>query len=100
MAATKSYGVAVRRSAPLRLPMHPDAPSHGSFRGWMERSESPIAIDLFCGAGGLGYGLECAGYRVALAADIDGWALETHAHNVEGVALELDLVDKDVRDKS
>jgi DNA (cytosine-5)-methyltransferase 1 len=64
----------------------------------MQASERPIAIDLFSGAGGLSYGLESAGYRVALAADIDEWALETHAHNFEGVALHLDLGDKDVRD--
>jgi DNA (cytosine-5)-methyltransferase 1 len=35
---------------------------------------------------------------VALAADLDDWALETHAHNFEGVALQLDLGDPDVRD--
>jgi DNA (cytosine-5)-methyltransferase 1 len=98
MAQSNSYGVTVRRSEALRLPMHPGAPSHGSFRSWMQASERPIAIDLFSGAGGLSYGLECAGYRVALAADIDAWALETHAHNFEGVALQLDLGDKDVRD--
>jgi DNA (cytosine-5)-methyltransferase 1 len=64
----------------------------------MQASERPIAIDLFSGAGGLSYGLESAGYRVALAADIDEWALETHAHNFEGIALQLDLGDKDERD--
>lgn len=98
MAQSKSYGVTVRRSEALRLPMHPGAPSDGSFRSWMQASERPIAIDLFSGAGGLSYGLECAEYRVALAADIDAWALETQAHNFEGVPLQLDLVDKDVRD--
>ena len=98
MALSRSYGVAVRRSEALRLPMHPAAPNHGSFRAWMQTSERPVAIDLFSGAGGLSYGLESAGYRVALAADIDEWALETHAHNFEGVALQLDLGDKDVRD--
>ena len=98
MAPAKSFGVAVRRSESLRLPMHPAAPSHGSFRSWLQASERPIAIDLFSGAGGLSYGLESAGYRVGLAADLDAWALETHAHNFEGVALQLDLGDKDVRD--
>lgn len=98
MAATKSYGVRVRRSEPLRLPMHSQAPSQGSYRSWMLESERPLAVDLFSGAGGLSYGLEAAGYRVALAVDLNDWALETHAHNFEGVALQLDLGDKDVRD--
>jgi len=98
MAEVKTYGVAVRRSESLRLPMHPDAPSQGRYRSWMTGSDRPLAIDLFSGAGGLSYGLEAAGYRVALAVDLDDWALETHAHNFEGVALQLDLGDPDVRD--
>lgn len=98
MAGSKTYGVAVRRSEPLRLRMHPDAPSQGDYRSWMLRSDRPLAIDLFSGAGGLSYGLEAAGYRVALAVDLDDWALETHAHNFEGVALQLDLGDPEVRD--
>lgn len=98
MAATRTYGVTLRRSEPLRLPMHPNAPNHGGYRAWMQASEQPLAIDLFSGAGGLSYGLEAAGFRVALAVDIDNWALETHAHNFEGVALQLDLAKKDVRD--
>jgi len=64
----------------------------------MQSSEHPLAIDLFSGAGGLSYGLESAGYRVALAVDVNEWALETHAHNFEGVALQLDLADREVRD--
>lgn len=98
MAGRLTYGVAVRRSEALRLSMHPDAPSQGEYRSWMLRSDRPLAIDLFSGAGGLSYGLEAAGYRVALAVDLDDWALETHAHNFEGVALQLDLGDPDVRD--
>ena len=98
MPGCNSYGVSVRRSDPLRLSMHPDAPSQGDWRSWMLSSDRPLAIDLFSGAGGLSYGLEMAGYRVALAVDLDDWALETHAHNFEGVALRLDLGDPDVRD--
>jgi DNA (cytosine-5)-methyltransferase 1 len=64
----------------------------------MEASDRPLAIDLFSGAGGLSLGLEAAGYRVALAVDIDEWALETQAHNFEGLALRLDLAVRDVRD--
>lgn len=97
--AGRTYGVTVRRSEALRLPMHPKAPSHGSYRAWMQASDRPLAIDLFSGAGGLSYGLEAAGYRVALAVDINEWALETHAANFEGVALNLDLGDPETRDQ-
>lgn len=31
----------------------------------------PVAVDLFCGAGGLTYGLEQAGVRVAVGVDVD-----------------------------
>lgn len=95
--ATRSYGVTLRRSAPLRLAMNPAAPDQGSFRHWMQESSRPIAIDLFCGAGGLTLGLEQAGYRVALAVDTDEWSLETHAHNFEGLALNLDLANPTAR---
>ncbi|MEX2551537.1 MAG: DNA cytosine methyltransferase, partial [Actinomycetota bacterium] len=64
----------------------------------MESQERPVALDLFSGAGGLTLGLEAAGYRVALAADIDPWALETHRHNFSGLALALDLGDSATRD--
>lgn len=97
-AATRSYGVTLRRSAPLRLAMHPAAPDQGLFRRWMQDSERPVAVDLFCGAGGLTLGLEEAGYRVGLAVDTDEWSLETHAHNFEGLALNLDLAEPEVRD--
>lgn len=38
-------------------------------------------IDLFCGAGGLSYGFEQAGFRVALGIDNDKMALETFKAN-------------------
>lgn len=97
-ASARTYGVTARRSAPLRLPMHADAPEHGSWERWVEESEDPIAIDLFAGAGGLSEGLEAAGYRVALSVDIEEWALETHAHNFAGLALKLDLASPEARD--
>ena len=33
------------------------------------------AIDLFCGAGGLSYGFECAGFNILLGIDSDQKAL-------------------------
>lgn len=97
-APARSYGVTLRRSAAVRLAMHTAAPDQGSFRRWMRDSARPIAVDLFCGAGGLSLGLEEAGYRVALAVDMEEWSLETHAHNFEGLALNLDLAKPEARD--
>lgn len=37
----------------------------------MSKSRKIVAVDLFCGAGGLTYGLECAGINVKLGIDID-----------------------------
>ena len=88
---SSKYGVTVRRSVPLRLAAHPDAPTSAELPAWVGDSERPIAIDLFAGAGGLSYGLEAAGYRVALSVDSDDWALKTHAHNFPGLALRRDL---------
>lgn len=93
----RTYGVTMRRSAPLRLAMHDDAPNQGRWRQWVADCERPIAIDLFSGAGGLSQGLEAAGYQVVLGVDTDEWALETHAHNFAGLSLALDLGNEEVR---
>lgn len=45
----------------------------------MRRSEGIHAVDLFCGVGGLTYGLECSGIDVKLGIDID----PTCAHPIE-----------------
>ena len=96
---TRQIGVTHRRSAPLRLARHPDAPSEQDWGVWVRDSTRPIAIDLFCGAGGLSHGLEAAGFRVALAVDLDERALETHAHNVPGPVVRLDLGAVQARDE-
>ncbi|MCY3786609.1 MAG: DNA (cytosine-5-)-methyltransferase [bacterium] len=95
----RAYGVTLRRTAPLRLHAHVDAPSPDEWSEWARGSDRPIAIDLFCGAGGLSEGLESAGFRVALAVDLDEWALETHAHNFPGLALCRDLAEESVREE-
>ncbi len=41
-------------------------------------------LDLFCGAGGLSYGFECAGYNVLVGIDNDEKALETFRANHNG----------------
>ena len=42
------------------------------------------AIDLFCGAGGLSYGFEQAGFNILLGIDSDAKALETFERNHDG----------------
>jgi len=86
----RSYGVTLRRSPPLRLDRHAGAPTT-AWRTWALEQERPLAVDLFCGAGGLSHGLEAEGFVVALSVDSDPWALETHRHNFPGAALQLDL---------
>lgn len=41
-------------------------------------------LDLFCGAGGLSYGFECAGYDILVGIDNDSKALETFELNHKG----------------
>ena len=93
------YGVTIRRTKPLRLARHPGAPTEEGWHEWVRDSTRPIAIDLFCGAGGLSHGLEAAGYRVALSVDLDEWALESHAHNLSGLTLRRDLAADESHDE-
>lgn len=52
----------------------------------------PKVIDLFCGAGGLSYGLELAGFEVILGVDNNSAALETFKTNhKDSEALNIDL---------
>lgn len=71
--------------------MHPGGPRSQNWHRWALGQTRPRAIDLFSGCGGLSLGLEQSGYSVILAVDTDPWALETHRHNIPGVALDLDL---------
>jgi DNA (cytosine-5)-methyltransferase 1 len=48
-------------------------------------SASPVAVDLFAGAGGLGSGFRSEGYRVALAVEADRHAAQTYRLNNPGV---------------
>ena len=97
--STGNYGVTPRRTPPLRLDPHVEAPSLDEWHEWVRSSERPIAIDLFCGAGGLSWGLESAGFRVALAVDLDERALDTHAHNLPGLTLRRDLAEESSREE-
>ncbi|GAA0993362.1 DNA cytosine methyltransferase [Subtercola frigoramans] len=91
-----TYAVKLERSVPLILPRHPDAPEDEKFVEWCaaeKQSGRPLAIDLFSGAGGLGAGVEAAGWTVVAAVDHDKAALETHRANFRGRALEVDMSD-------
>ncbi len=45
------------------------------------RNGRPVAVDLFCGAGGMSLGLEQAGFDVALGVELDGYHVATHERN-------------------
>lgn len=47
----------------------------------LKSSNSPLVVDLFCGAGGLSTGLQQAGFRPVLAVDIDKHAAATYRAN-------------------
>src|SRR5712692_899450 len=90
------FAVAVRRGAQLRLPRHPGAPDPAdlrSVRAWIRARPGPTAIDLFCGAGGLGLGLHNAGLSVLVGADSDPWAVETYGANMPCLTYRGDLSD-------
>lgn len=95
------YGVKLHRSDVLQLDEHPEACTRDTFAAWCEarnRSGGLLAVDLFSGAGGLSLGLEEAGWTVACSVDSDPRALQTHRANFPGLALNVDLGDKDERD--
>jgi DNA (cytosine-5)-methyltransferase 1 len=87
----------INRSSSLELERHPGAPRRQPWRSWATEcaKSGPIAVDLFCGAGGLSLGLERAGYTVVLSVDHDPAAVQTHLSNFPGSCLDLDLADPD-----
>ena len=53
--------------------------------------KAPVAIDLFCGAGGASLGLVRAGWDLRLATDVDPACSMTHQANLPGGFLTADL---------
>ena len=94
MRTTHAYGVKLVRGPVVSIPPHSGAAV--SSAEMIERIASrshqqPLAVDLFCGAGGLSLGLSEAGYDVVLGIDNDRVALETYAGLHPGLALCRDL---------
>ncbi len=91
------YGVRLVRGPFVKLPPHPEhAEDQGALLSLAEKiqvSGSPLAADLFSGAGGLSLGLEHAGFRVVLGADADPNAIRTHAHQFGGMSVDWDLAE-------
>jgi DNA (cytosine-5)-methyltransferase 1 len=93
-----SPAVRAYRGTKLELPAHPDAPDpddRAAIRRWVRAQVASglTALDLFCGAGGLSLGLEKAGFRVLVGADLDAPAVETHVANIGGLGYQGDLSD-------
>jgi DNA (cytosine-5)-methyltransferase 1 len=58
----------------------------------------PIAIDLFCGCGGVTYGLRSAGFEVIGAIELDSVAAATYRLNhIENCRQSIDLITDDIR---
>ncbi len=54
----------------------------------------PVVISLFCGAGGLDWGFQKEGFKVAVAIDISTAAIQTHRRNFpETKAIAADLIE-------
>ena len=92
-----TYGVKLVRGPFLELPPHPDSVEHAAdLLAIRNQFQRPLAVDLFCGAGGLSLGLTEAGFDVILGVDNDEDALETHRANHPGLSVNWDLGDEDI----
>jgi DNA (cytosine-5)-methyltransferase 1 len=89
------YALPTARGVPLKLtPRRGLAPSDpAAAKRWVKTIPRPWAIDLFCGAGGLGLGLHNSGIHVIAAADSDADATATYAANLGSAVFTGDLAD-------
>lgn len=92
--AKRGYGVKLVRGPFVRLPPHELAcDDENELLAVVESLDSPLAADLFCGAGGLSLGLQRAGFEVVFAVDHDAESIETHRAYFPGLAVTWDLSD-------
>lgn len=59
--------------------------------GKLENMRNPVFIDLFCGAGGLGVGLEKAGFKPLLSVDYDKDSTETLQNHSDHKVINSDI---------
>lgn len=52
---------------------------------------SPLALDIFCGAGGMSLGFQMAGYTIGLGIDNDPLACQTYAYNFGSRCVQRDI---------
>jgi DNA (cytosine-5)-methyltransferase 1 len=60
----------------------------------VEKNMKIDAVDLFCGAGGLSYGLKKAGINVRVGVDLDPKCSFPYTENMNGAAFILEDVSK------
>lgn len=94
MSKKRAYGVKLVRGHVVRLAPHPDScETTEDLLALAKRATKPLAVDLFCGAGGLSLGLQAAGFQVVLGVDHDPEALETHRSLCPGLSVDWNLAD-------
>ncbi|MCE2498714.1 MAG: DNA cytosine methyltransferase [Nitrosopumilaceae archaeon] len=59
--------------------------------------KKPLAVDAFCGAGGMSYGLMRSGFNICYAFDNDDRAIASYASNVDAACAPRDAYDIDLR---
>lgn len=87
------YGVPFVRGPQVELRPHARSCELNEVSALAKKLKRPLAIDLFCGAGGLSQGLHLAGFDVILAVDIDPEAVATHRAHFPGASVCMDLSD-------
>lgn len=93
----RAYGVKLVRGPFVRLDRHASAcETDDDLRDLVQSLPSgiPLAVDLFCGAGGLSLGLEQSGFKVVLGVDNDPEALETHQALCGGMSVDWDMAER------
>ena len=89
----------MKRGPVVSLEPHPGACSLESLYQYARKLDGPLAVDLFCGAGGLSLGLQEAGFNVILGVDTFCQAIETHRAYFPGASVVGDLSEPRLADE-